>query len=245
MIRHNSLMASAVLALGMIGGSFFISKAMNNYTYYSRSIHVKGLSEKDVVADHGTLKLTLSLAGNDIVALNQEAVGQKRIVIDGLLAYGFNASEINAEVPIAVEDKMVDRFNNQFNPEKQARYVLDVTIQLETADVEKLFKSTHVISQFIARGIFFKGSTAPMFFYSKLNEIKPEMLKEAGANAFAAALELANNTKSHIGKIKDASQGAFSIRLRNDSADYEGGYGKSSPYLRARVVTNVTYFIND
>ena len=245
MIRYNSFMASAVLALGMIGGAFFISKAINNHTYYNRSIHVKGLSEKDVVADQGTWKLTISLAGNDIIVLNQKATEQKRIVIDGLLASGFQATEIKGDLPIAIEDKMVDRYSDRFDPEKQARYVLNATIQLETTDVKKLFKSTHVINQFIAQGIFFKGSTAPTFFYSKLNEIKPEMLKEAGANAFAGALELANNTKSQVGKMKEASQGAFSIRLRNDSSEYDGGYGKSSPYLRARVVTNVTYFIND
>ncbi len=238
-------MASAVLALGMIGGAFFIAKAINNHTYYNRSIHVKGLSEKDVVADQGIWKLTISLAGNDIVSLNQKAAEYKRIVVDGLLASGFQASEVNGDLPVSIEDKMVDRYNDRFDPEKQARYVLDTTIQLETTDVEKLFKSTHVINQFVAQGIFFKGSTAPTFFYSKLNEIKPDMLKEAGINAFAGALELASNTKSQVGKIKDASQGAFSIRLRNDGAEYEGGYGKSSPYLRARVVTNVTYFIND
>lgn len=245
MIRYNSFVASAILALGMIGSAFFISKAINNHTYYNRSIHVKGLSEKEVVADLGTWKLTISLAGNDIIVLNQKASEQKRIVVDGLLSSGFKASEVNGDLPIAIEDKMVDRYNDRFDPEKQARYVLDTTIQLETTDVEKLFKSTHVINQFIGQGIFFKGSTAPTFFYSKLNEIKPEMLKEAGANAFAGALELANNTKSQVGKIKDASQGAFSIRLRNDISEYDNGFAKLSPYLRARVVTNVTYFIND
>lgn len=72
------------------------------------------------------------------------------------------------------------------------------------------------------------------------------MLKEASENAYKAALELADNTKSQIGKIKDARQGAFSIRLRNDASEYvDHRYGKSSPYLRARVVTNVTYFVND
>lgn len=246
MIRYNSFVASAILSLGMIGGAFFISKAMNNHTYYNRSIHVKGLSEKDVVADQGVWRLAISLAGNDIIELNKKAEEQKRIVVDGLIAAGFKTEEINAKLPISIEDKMVDRFNNQFDPAKQARYVFETVVQLETTEVEKLFQSMHVINQFIAQGIFFKGETSPTFFYSKLNDIKPVMLKEAGINAYAAALELAQNTKSQVGKIKDANQGAFSIRLRNDSSEYgHDGYGKSSPYLRARVVTNVTYFIND
>src|SRR5690606_33781514 len=114
-----------------------------------------------------------------------------------------------------------------------------------TSDVEKLFQATHMINDFIGDGIVFKGSTAPQFFYGKLNDIKPEMLKEASENASTAAVELANNTKSKIGKIKRASQGVFSIRLRTDTSEGDYNYGKSSPYLRARVVTNVTYFIID
>ena len=164
---------------------------MNNHTYYNRSIHVKGLSEKDVVADQGILKLKFSLAGNDIAELHKTVSEQKRSVIEGLLSGGFKAAEINADLPISIEDKMVDRFNNQFDPSKQARYVLDASIHLETTEVEKLYKSTHLINQFVARGIFFKGATEPMFFYSKLNDIKPKMLKEAGLNAYSGALELA------------------------------------------------------
>lgn len=239
-----ALLKGVGVAVGVIVGSYMISLAMNNYTYYGRSIDVKGLSERDVIADFGTWTLSISLAGNDVVSLTQQADQQKKITVDGLVKAGFNLQEINTDLPIRVEDKMLDRYD-RFDPEKQARYILEAKIRVDTKDVERLFQSTHIINQFISEGIIFKGETTPQFFYEKLNEVKPSMLKEAGENAYKAALELANNTKSKIGKIKRASQGAFSIRLRNDTSVYDGDYGKSSPYLRVRVVTNVTYFIND
>jgi uncharacterized protein len=245
MVRYDTLLSGLLLAIGIMMGAYFISTSLNNHTYYNRSIHVKGLSEKDVVADVGTLTLTISLAGNEAILLSQKAEEAKHLVLNGLIKAGFKESEIKSDLPVAIEDKMLDRYNDRFDPAKQARYILETSIQLETQDVEKLFKSTHVINQFVAQGIIFKGATSPAFFYTKLNDIKPAMLKEAGESAHAAAIELAKNTKSQIGKIKDASQGAFSIRLRNDNSEYDSGYGKSSPYLRARVVTNVTYFIAD
>lgn len=245
MVRYDTLLSGLVLAIGIMMGAYFISTSLNNHTYYNRSIHVKGLSEKDVVADVGTLTLTISLAGNEAILLSQKAEEAKHLVLNGLIKAGFKDSEIKSDLPVAIEDKMLDRYNDRFDPAKQARYILETSIQLETRDVEKLFKSTHVINQFVAQGIIFKGATSPTFFYTKLNDIKPAMLKEAGESAHAAAIELAKNTKSQIGKIKDASQGAFSIRLRNDNSEYDSGYGKASPYLRARVVTNVTYFIAD
>lgn len=240
---YKTIIASIVLAMGMLGGALFISKAMNNYTYYSRSIHVKGLSEKDVLADQGVLKLLISVKGKDLLALSQKAEEQKKIVIDAFLKAGYKAEEIKADFPISSQQlQRVSKDGQKY----MNLYVLDLTIEIETSDVEKLYKSGPVINACVAQGVFFKGAIEQKFFYTQLNAIKPDMLKEASENAYKAALELADNTKSHIGKIKDASQGAFSIRLRNDTSEYgDYGYGKSSPYLRARVVTNVTYFIND
>jgi len=245
MTLNTNVLTGALIAIGMILGSYLISDSLNKHTYYNRSIHVKGLSEKDVIADSGTWKLTLSLAGDNINTLHEKVAEQKRIVLGALLKAGFKETEIKKEIPIIIEDRMLDRFNDHFDPSKQARYILESSIQVETQDVEKLFQSTKIINEFIAQGIILKGENVPKFFYGKVNEIKPEMLKEAGANAYAAALELANNTKSKIGKIKDARQGPISIRLHNDAEDYDNGNGKASPYLKVRVVINVTYFIAD
>lgn len=241
---YKSLFSGLFVGLGIFVAGFLISKSMNNHTYYGRSISVKGLSERDIVADMGRWTLTFKTTSNDVKLGSQAIEAQKRVVVNGLLAAGFEEAEINAQQPIEVEDLMVDRYSNRYDPEKQMRYVLKVSVDLETNKVEKLFNSLHLINNFIAQGIVFDGRMKPSFFYSDLNSIKPNMLKEAGQNAYTAALELANNTNSKIGKIKYASQGAFSIRLRTDTSDY-GGYAKDSPYLRARVVTNVTYFIAD
>lgn len=240
---YKTIIASIVLAMGMLGGALFISKAMNNHTYYNRSIHVKGLSEKDVLADQGVLKLLISVKGKDLQELSQKLEEQKKIVIDAFLKAGYKSEEIRSDFPMsALKQQRVSKDGEK----TKTSYVLSLTIEIETSDVEKLYKSGPVINACLAQGVFFKGSIAPKFFYTQLNATKPDMLKEASENAYKAALELADNTKSQIGKIKDASQGAFSIRLRNDTSEYgDYGYGKSSPYLRARVVTNVTYFIND
>lgn len=240
---YKGIFSGLFVGLGIFVTGFLVSKSIDNHTYYGRSISVKGLSERDIVADLGRWTLRFQTVGNDIKLASQEVEALKRVVINGLLAAGFSESEINAQQPIETDDLMADKYN-KFDPQKQSRYILKASIDLETNQVEKLFKSTYLVNNFIGQGVVFVGGVSPVFFYSDLNTIKPDMLKEAGQNAYAAALELANNTKSKIGKIQSASQGAFSIRLRTDTDEYEG-YAKHSPYLRARVVTNVTYFIVD
>lgn len=243
-MQQSSFLAGISVGIGIILGAWFISGSMDKHTYYSRSIAVKGLSERDIEADEGVWTLSLSLTGNDVAELNQKAVQQKRTIVNIFLKDGFESSEINFNTPLEITDRALDRYH-ELKPEKQQRYLLDTSVVISTKKVQKLFQSTGILSQLLKEGIYFKGATQPIFFYTKLNDIKPDMLKEAGENAYKAALELANNTKSKVGKIKYATQGVFSIRLRGESSDFDSGFAKSSPYLRARVVTNVTYFIAD
>ncbi len=244
MMRQSSFLSGLCIGVGIVLGAVFVSKSMDNHTYYSRSISVKGLSEKDIEADEGLWTLTIALSGNDVVLLHQKAEHQKKTVADILLKEGFLATEINVDTAAEVNDKKLNQYG-EFDELKQSRYVLNTRVVVNTKRVSKLFKATRILNQLLKDGIYFKGETQPSFFYTKLNDIKPNMLKEAGENAHKAALELANNTNSKVGKIKTATQGVFSIRLRADTSEFQGGFAKSSPYLRARVVTHVTYFIAD
>ena len=71
---------------------------------------------------------------------------------------------------------------------------------------------------------------------SKLNTVKPAMVEEATKNAREEAQKFAADSGSHIGKIKSANQGQFSITDANQSTPYE---------KKVRVVTTVTYFLKD
>ncbi len=74
------------------------------------------------------------------------------------------------------------------------------------------------------------------YIYSKLNDLKPSMLKEATLNARVAAQTFADDSKSKLGKIKSASQGQFSISERD----------KNTPHMKSvRVVSTVVYYLND
>ena len=72
--------------------------------------------------------------------------------------------------------------------------------------------------------------------FTKLNEIKPQMIEEATKNARAAAEKFASDSDSELGKIKRANQGQFSITNRdNNTPDIK----------RVRVVTTVDYYLED
>jgi hypothetical protein len=85
------------------------------------------------------------------------------------------------------------------------------------------------------------------YIFTRLNEIKPEMLTEAINNARTAAMQFTRESGTKIGKLRKASQGLFSISDRDNYLSGEsGGYypvGESDLYKKVRVVINVDYSI--
>lgn len=72
--------------------------------------------------------------------------------------------------------------------------------------------------------------------YTDLNNVKPAMIAEATKNAREAAKKFADDSQSKLGKIKNASQGQFSIEDRD----------QYTPYIkRIRVVSTIDYFLKD
>ncbi|MCK5665921.1 MAG: SIMPL domain-containing protein, partial [Thiotrichaceae bacterium] len=88
-------------------------------------------------------------------------------------------------------------------------------------------------------GIAFTGSNYQAqteYIFTRLNEVKPEMIEEATRNARAVAEKFAADSASKLGKIRQARQGQFSISARD----------KNSPHIKkVRVVSTVEYYLSD
>ncbi len=74
------------------------------------------------------------------------------------------------------------------------------------------------------------------FLFTELNEVKPDMVQSATQNAREVATKFASDSDSKLGKIKQASQGQFSISDRDSN----------TPYIkRVRIVSTLTYYLDD
>jgi hypothetical protein len=73
-----------------------------------------------------------------------------------------------------------------------------------------------------------------LYEFTGLNEIKPQMIEEATKNAREAAEKFAVDSGSRLGKIRNASQGQFTITDRD----------ANTPFIKnVRVVTTVNYYL--
>ena len=74
------------------------------------------------------------------------------------------------------------------------------------------------------------------YLFTRLNDIKPEMIEIATIEARKVAEKFAEDSDSRLGKIKTASQGQFSISDRD----------RNNPHIKnVRVVSTIEYYLAD
>lgn len=160
----------------------------------------------------------------------------RKLILDFLEQNGFAKEEITMEAPL-----VYDKLSNQYggNSDGGYRYILNQTISVYSNKVDLARKVMVELELLGKEGITFKVDpyeNRVEYIYSGLNTIKPQMLKDATLNARIAAQTFADDSQSKLGKIKNATQGQFSIYDRD----------KNTPHIKTvRVVSTVEYYLND
>ncbi|WP_299020083.1 SIMPL domain-containing protein [uncultured Photobacterium sp.] len=226
------------LAIGLSIAGYFISQTIYNSKVALNTAEAKGLAERRVRADTATWELVFSVTGKskgELPKLYAEAEQRQKVIIDLLKEKGFKESEIEIGV--------IDYYPEEYRDDKQnlvdQKHSLIGSIVVNTHDVELVSKVRANVNTLIAQGIDIENR-APAYLFTKLNDIKPEMLREATKNARVAANEFAQNAGVNVGGIRSARQGSFFIK------DAGNSYGDTEKIEKdVRVVTTITFYLTD
>ncbi len=236
-MKNNVFFSALVLGLGILMAGFFIGQTAVNANVGANTVEVRGLSERRVKSDrvHWVVAYNVTRRGDSInrAELYAESEKNQAQIILFLKNNGLNENEI--EAPLVHYNKMEYRDGNQRLVDVEHR--LSGSIGINSGNIDLINQLRVKISDLIRQGIELE-SVAPQFYFTSLNQIKPEMLKDATLNAKKAAEELANHANVKVGKIKKAVQGSFVIRdLGSDYSDNQ------SVEKTVRLVTTVTFFL--
>ncbi|MFN0031010.1 MAG: SIMPL domain-containing protein, partial [Flavobacteriales bacterium] len=93
---------------------------------------------------------------------------------------------------------------------------------IESNEVEKVEQISREVTELIDQGIEFY-SDSPRYYYTKLNELKIEMLAEASKDATLRAQQMATNAGSKLGNLRSADMGIFQITGSHSEEEYSWG----------------------
>jgi len=251
MDKKNGTLFAIAIFFGLIVSAFILGKSLERFRNEDRAISVRGLSEREVKADLAVWSLKLSAASNDLSEGSKLIDSAKSKVIMFLTKNGITSDEI-IQKTLQVSDRKANEYGGGSTP-ATLRYIITKTIQVRSKDVDNVQKVSGITDELLRAGVVISSTNdwqgaGVRFVFTKLNDIKPEMLAEATRNAKDAALEFAKESNTTLGKMRKASQGLFTVVDRDEvsAAQSEGGYyasGTNDLFKKVRVVISVDYSI--
>jgi uncharacterized protein len=244
------IILSTAIIIGSILGSLILGRALQRFKTQDRYISVKGFSEREVKSDLVVWTIRTRIANNDLSDGSKAIEDAKNKVIDFLIKNGIKNEEI-IQKDLTVNDKKAQEYGSM-NIGDSYRFIIDKIIQVRSSDVENIQKVSRMTDDLLKAGVALSSSNnyegSVKFFFTKLNDIKPEMLSEATKNANEAAIQFTKESNTKLGKLRKANQGLFSIIDRDDflSGQTVNGYNPFSGndlFKKVRVVVNVDYSI--
>ena len=238
-------MPTAIIALALIITAFIIAGAYKAKFNKQVTISVTGLAEtsftSDLIVWRGDyqrksldLKAAYALIKNDESNVKQylksNEIKENEIV--------FSSIDIEKEFDIKRNDEG-KQIASVF-----AGYKLTQKVTVESKDIDRVEVVSREVTKLIESGIEI-SSLEPSYYYTKLSELKIDLLAKASADAKKRAETIAVNSGGKLGKILKADMGVFQITAPNSNEDfsYGGTFNTSSKNKKASITIRINYAI--
>ena len=234
------LLAAVVLGLGVAAAGWFVAEGVRDWRTAERLVTVRGLAEREVEADLALWPLRL-VATSDDLATAQGELARAEAVVMAFMADGGIAAEGIEVQGIEVTDLLAQAYRS--GP-VESRYIVGLSLMIRSDDVRRIKTLSQEVGRLVEAGVVLtsEGLRGPFYLFTRLNDVKPEMIAEATRSAREAADQFAADSQSRITGIHRASQGLFQILPRDNAP---GQSEELQLFKTVRVVTTVDYRLGD
>jgi len=232
------LISAAIVIAAIVLGNAYVKRSQAE-----RQISVTGLSEKNFTSDLIVWEGYFSKVRPDLKSASYELNKDKELIGGYLKKNGiekkdivFSAIEINEQV------KRKYSASGEYMGEDFTGYKLTQSIQITSRDIEKIEELSRNITELINDGVQF-NSKAPRYYYTKLADLKLELVSEATEDARQRAEKIAEKSGSSIGKLVTGQMGIIQITGQNSTEEYSWGgtFNTSSREKTASITMKLVY----
>ncbi len=240
------LYIAIIVAIGLVVSSWVFGSFWYNARLTNDSISVTGSARRRITSDvakwGGSFSVSVTTAelktGNEMVKKQIEEVKQF------LKKNNIEDSEISFS-PVSVYPNYTRRgdYNSDSFTEELSGYTLSSSFTVESKNLEAVSKASSGATDLVGSGIILSAYSVE-FFYSKLSDLKIEMLAEATKDATTRADKIAENTNASLGKLKSARMGVMQITAPNSTdLSAEGYYDTSSKEKEITAIVRADFGI--
>ncbi|ODT88057.1 MAG: hypothetical protein ABS78_09150 [Phenylobacterium sp. SCN 70-31] len=226
------LIPAILIALGVAIAGFLIGQGVENARVGDRSVTVRGLSERVVKSDLAVLPLRFASAGNDLSEVQAKVDRDLAAVRAFLAQQGYTPAEIDLG-----RLQVTDQYAREYQSSSVGtRYQVAQTVIVRTNNVDRVETTTRSLDALLRQGVVLQDYNGPSYLFTKLNDVRAEMIGQATASARTGAQQFARDSGASLAGIRSATQGSFEIRGRDEIGDES-----SQVFKKVRVVTTINY----
>lgn len=240
-ILNKSLLSfGAILAVGVI-----VSVSIWAYVFYQTKsfvnvLTVTGSTKKQVTSDSvkWVSSFTRRTDANSLKYGNDQMTNDLRLVKEFFKKNGIEEKDL--VVSTVFMEQIYDYNQNYTGP---TRYNLRQTVEVQSGDVNKITQLAKNTNELINQGVIFSTQSLE-YFYSKLAELRVDLLSDAVKDAKARADKLAESSGRKVDILKSASSGVVQVLPLNSVAvaDY-GAYDTSTIEKEVMITVKASFSI--
>jgi uncharacterized protein len=250
--RSNYTILAVIWAVGFIIGALIISGTWRKVASSNVTIAVTGSASKQIKSDLGIWEGSFSNESPSMTDAYVKLQETNTKVKNYLVSFGFPEDKIvfsAINTRTLYESKSKNSMNDRYGSEdassgKIIGYNLSQFVTVESQDVEKIDKLSRTITVLINQGIAI-NSPAPKFLYTKLSDLKVEMIGLASQDAKTRAEQIAKATGNSIGDVRSSRTGVIQVNAKNSTEVSDYGVNDTSSLEKTiTAVVSVSFSIN-
>lgn len=229
---------AAIFAIAIIISSMFLANAYKTRGDRNGNISVTGLGEIDFESDQAIWTGRFEASSVNLIDAFAKIKEQRTKVENYLLGKGVKQQEIQFEQVSTYErDKSVYNDQGKYVGSVFSKFELSQRVVVDSEDLDLVASVSREISELLKEGVQITSDN-PDYFYSKLDELKLNLIEKASENGRIRAEQIAKNSKSNIARLKDARLGVFQILGKNSGESYSwGGTFNTSSRMKTASIT--------
>jgi len=237
----SSVLSALAISAAVVAGLSILASTWRTTHDVFQKIAVTGVAQQDFESDRIVWSPSFERTGPQINDVYAQMKADADMVRSYLVSHGVSEKEFVFDaVNIGRETRIVQAGNQ--SREEFVGYRLTQAVRVESNSIDKVEQISRQISELLKSGMQLT-SNSPSYYYSKLAEVKVNLLSRASEEGRERAMTIAKNAKGELGSLRKADMGIFQITGQNSNEDYSwsGAYNTTSRYKTASVTVKMEF----
>ncbi len=237
---------SVIFSIAIVLAAYFLGNAYVERAKTQGTVSVTGLGSEDFVSDLIVWEGRFIRESKNLQEAYSALEKDKMIIREYLLSKGIKSEEMVFKAVSTSEKSQPKYQNGDYVGQEFEAFQLSQSIQIESSDVNKVEELSRSITELMNKGLQFYSET-PRYYYTKMADLKVEMIRKASEDARLRAETIATNAGGALGNLQTATMGVFQITGQNSNEDYSwgGAFNTEDKNKTASITMRLVYEVED